>query len=45
MENIFFPTNFLILFVKEMADAYGLAIGPINSVTFATLTLLSSQSI
>ena len=43
--NIFSPTNFLMLLVKDIAEAYGLATGPINSVTFATLVLFSSHSI
>ena len=34
-----------MLLVKDMAEAYGLATGPISSVTFATLVLPSSQSI
>jgi len=34
-----------MLLVKDIAEAYGLATGPINSVTFATLVLFSSHSI
>jgi len=34
-----------MLLVKDIAEAYGLATGPINSVTYATLVLFSSHSI
>ena len=39
------PMNFSMLFVNGVADANGLFIGPISSITFATLVPFSSQSI